>query len=110
MLIGLCFVTVFPNFHLRWTAVSGKSTHTVEYVFFDTNVEFWDNRRNSNVAVSTKTKPVSTPVPDRMKSPTQAAETPMAVLSIKSFNKLPQWDFEDVYNQDAPPRHSVSML
>ncbi|XP_035001405.2 alpha-N-acetylgalactosaminide alpha-2,6-sialyltransferase 1 [Hippoglossus stenolepis] len=35
------------------------------------------------------------------------AETPIPVLSKKSFTKLPQWDFEDVYNQDAPARHTT---
>ncbi|XP_029954069.1 alpha-N-acetylgalactosaminide alpha-2,6-sialyltransferase 1-like [Salarias fasciatus] len=32
------------------------------------------------------------------------AETPIPIIFRKSFNKLPQWDFEDTYNQDAPPR------
>ena len=41
---------------------------------------------------------------------TCAAETPMPVLSKKSFKKLPQWDFEDIYNQDAQPKQTVSML
>uniref|UniRef100_A0A3Q3FI74 alpha-N-acetylgalactosaminide alpha-2,6-sialyltransferase n=1 Tax=Kryptolebias marmoratus TaxID=37003 RepID=A0A3Q3FI74_KRYMA len=35
---------------------------------------------------------------------TTPAETPIPVLSLKSFDKLPQWDFEDIYNQDSPPR------
>ncbi|XP_054455504.1 alpha-N-acetylgalactosaminide alpha-2,6-sialyltransferase 1-like, partial [Anoplopoma fimbria] len=35
------------------------------------------------------------------------AETPMPVLSRKSFKKLPEWDFEDIYNQDAPPRQTT---
>lgn len=38
------------------------------------------------------------------------AETPIPVISRKSFTKLPQWDFEDYYNLDAPPRLTVSML
>uniref|UniRef100_A0A672H5U6 alpha-N-acetylgalactosaminide alpha-2,6-sialyltransferase n=1 Tax=Salarias fasciatus TaxID=181472 RepID=A0A672H5U6_SALFA len=37
------------------------------------------------------------------------AETPMPVLSKKAHKKLPQWDFEEVYNQDAPPRPTVSI-
>jgi len=37
-------------------------------------------------------------------------ETPIPILSRQSFKKLPQWDFEDVYNQDASPRPTVSML
>lgn len=47
-----------------------------------------------------------------MRPSTHAAvdESALPVLSDKSFNKLPQWDFEDEYNRDAPPRHTVSML
>ncbi|KAM8728996.1 alpha-N-acetylgalactosaminide alpha-2,6-sialyltransferase 1-like [Acanthopagrus schlegelii] len=36
-----------------------------------------------------------------------AGETPMPILSRESFSKFPQWDFEDVYNRDAPPRHTA---
>ncbi|CAN9508860.1 unnamed protein product [Ophioblennius macclurei] len=32
------------------------------------------------------------------------AEVPIPILSKKSFDKLPLWDFEDVYNEDASPR------
>uniref|UniRef100_A0A3B4ETW0 alpha-N-acetylgalactosaminide alpha-2,6-sialyltransferase n=1 Tax=Pundamilia nyererei TaxID=303518 RepID=A0A3B4ETW0_9CICH len=32
------------------------------------------------------------------------AETPMPLLYRRNFTKAPQWDFDDVYNQDAPPR------
>ncbi|KAM9716396.1 alpha-N-acetylgalactosaminide alpha-2,6-sialyltransferase 1.1 [Menidia menidia] len=31
-------------------------------------------------------------------------ETPIPILYKKNFTKLPRWDFEDIYNQDAPPR------
>ncbi|KAF1373676.1 hypothetical protein PFLUV_G00241420 [Perca fluviatilis] len=34
-------------------------------------------------------------------------ETPMPVLSKTSFTKLPHWDFDDVYNQDVPPRQTT---
>ncbi|KAF1373673.1 hypothetical protein PFLUV_G00241390 [Perca fluviatilis] len=34
-------------------------------------------------------------------------ETPMPVLSKTSFKKLPHWDFDDVYNQDVPPRQTT---
>uniref|UniRef100_A0A3Q3XQB9 alpha-N-acetylgalactosaminide alpha-2,6-sialyltransferase n=1 Tax=Mola mola TaxID=94237 RepID=A0A3Q3XQB9_MOLML len=34
-------------------------------------------------------------------------EQNIPVLSKKTFDKLPQWDFEDVYNQDATPTHST---
>lgn len=52
--------------------------------------------------------------PDQVKTtihgPPPVPETPMPPLSKKDFEKLPQWDFEDVYNQDAPPRQTVSMF
>ncbi|XP_028264321.1 alpha-N-acetylgalactosaminide alpha-2,6-sialyltransferase 1-like [Parambassis ranga] len=38
---------------------------------------------------------------------TTRPETPMPVLLMNSFQKLPQWDFEDVYNQDTPPRPTM---
>uniref|UniRef100_A0A8C5HU18 alpha-N-acetylgalactosaminide alpha-2,6-sialyltransferase n=1 Tax=Gouania willdenowi TaxID=441366 RepID=A0A8C5HU18_GOUWI len=31
-------------------------------------------------------------------------ETPMPVMSRKTFRSIPHWDFEDVYIQDSPPR------
>uniref|UniRef100_UPI003AAAE3F1 alpha-N-acetylgalactosaminide alpha-2,6-sialyltransferase 1-like n=1 Tax=Centroberyx gerrardi TaxID=166262 RepID=UPI003AAAE3F1 len=34
-------------------------------------------------------------------------ETPMPILFKKDFKKLPQWDFEDVYTQDAQPRQTT---
>ncbi|XP_068162380.1 alpha-N-acetylgalactosaminide alpha-2,6-sialyltransferase 1.1 [Antennarius striatus] len=40
-------------------------------------------------------------------SETNQNETPMPVLSPESFARLPVWDFEDVYNLDAPPRHTT---
>lgn len=87
-----------------------KNNYTHEGVFYDGAVNSSDKRGSSDISVTTKTIPVSKQKPDQMNTSTLAAETPMAVLVKKSFKKLPQWDFEDVYNQDAPPRHSVSML
>lgn len=37
-------------------------------------------------------------------------ETPIPIIFKKDFKKMPQWDFEDVYNQDANPRQTVSVL
>lgn len=45
-----------------------------------------------------------------MNTTTPAPETPIPIILKKLFNKLPQWDFEDIYNQDAPPRPTVSAL
>ncbi|XP_054624914.1 alpha-N-acetylgalactosaminide alpha-2,6-sialyltransferase 1-like isoform X2 [Dunckerocampus dactyliophorus] len=39
--------------------------------------------------------------------PPAELETPMPVLLKAKFSKLPVWDFEDIYNQDAPPRQST---
>lgn len=56
--------------------------------------------------ISTKMNPVT-----KSKTPTRGAmaETPMPILYKINFTKLPQWDFDDVYNQDAPPRPTVSI-
>ncbi|XP_061667344.1 alpha-N-acetylgalactosaminide alpha-2,6-sialyltransferase 1-like [Syngnathoides biaculeatus] len=53
--------------------------------------EFEGEREN----VSTRGVVVVVPVP--------VPETPMPILLKKDFSKLPVWDFEDVYNQDAAP-------
>ncbi|XP_074519899.1 alpha-N-acetylgalactosaminide alpha-2,6-sialyltransferase 1-like [Halichoeres trimaculatus] len=42
-----------------------------------------------------------------MKFSSPAPETPIPPLDKSSFKKYPIWDFEDIYNQDAPPRHST---
>ncbi|XP_061787722.1 alpha-N-acetylgalactosaminide alpha-2,6-sialyltransferase 1-like isoform X2 [Nerophis lumbriciformis] len=34
-------------------------------------------------------------------------ETPMPILLPQNFSKTPVWDFDYVYNQDAPPRQST---
>lgn len=60
--------------------------------------------------VAESTKKVVKLRPDPTPSRGGVAETAMPVLSEKSFEKLPRWDFDDVYNLDAPPRHTVSML
>ncbi|XP_029954246.1 alpha-N-acetylgalactosaminide alpha-2,6-sialyltransferase 1-like [Salarias fasciatus] len=36
--------------------------------------------------------------------PKPKPETPMPLLYKKMFEKAPVWDFDDVYNQDVPPR------
>ncbi|XP_060896997.1 alpha-N-acetylgalactosaminide alpha-2,6-sialyltransferase 1-like [Labrus mixtus] len=65
----------------------------------DGDFEFWDTKANS------------TSPPDVVKTTRGATlgsstkgETPMPPLNINSYKRLPIWDFEDVYNQDAPPR------
>ncbi|XP_019726144.1 alpha-N-acetylgalactosaminide alpha-2,6-sialyltransferase 1-like isoform X3 [Hippocampus comes] len=36
-------------------------------------------------------------------TPAVVPETPIPILFVANFSRLPVWDFEDVYNQDAPP-------
>lgn len=56
---------------------------------------------------STQTNPVTEP---KYSTHGAVAETPIPLLYQGNFTKAPQWDFDDVYNQDAPPRPTVSML
>uniref|UniRef100_A0A8P4KP80 alpha-N-acetylgalactosaminide alpha-2,6-sialyltransferase n=1 Tax=Dicentrarchus labrax TaxID=13489 RepID=A0A8P4KP80_DICLA len=100
------------------TAVSGKFRYRGEGSLF----EYWDIIRNSTspppvfttshkpkTADATKTVTVTKLKPDRITATTSApvVETPMPILSRNSFKRLPQWDFEEVYNQDAPPRQTT---
>ncbi|XP_039472229.1 alpha-N-acetylgalactosaminide alpha-2,6-sialyltransferase 1-like isoform X2 [Oreochromis aureus] len=71
-----------------WTVFSGKHELRWENVFFDINL--WGQEEKTAVPPSVST--------------TAVAETPMPLLYRGNFTKLPQWDFDDVYNQDAPPR------
>lgn len=40
---------------------------------------------------------------------TAVEESVLPVLSNESVNKLPQWGFGDEYNEDSPPRNTVSL-
>ncbi|XP_005794671.2 alpha-N-acetylgalactosaminide alpha-2,6-sialyltransferase 1-like [Xiphophorus maculatus] len=39
-----------------------------------------------------------------VKTQSRNPENPIAIMGLSSFNKLPQWSFEDIYNLDAPLR------
>lgn len=96
---------------LSWTAVLGNSRHRGEDSLFVSDTKLRDEKGSTTPlpAVFTETNPAAT-LKIRASTHAAVAETPMPVLSVKSFKKLPLWDFEGVYNQDAPPRDSVSML
>lgn len=110
------FIALMSNLHYSRTNFVEK--HINQDRWFDRGFTFWDekgissNTTQAKIADSMKTKSVTKLKTDQMKASARGAvaETPMPVLSRKSFNKLPQWDFEDVYNQDAPPRPTVRML
>lgn len=91
------------------------------------DIIFWEKKGNSTpppaalsttytakMAQSTKSNPVTKLKTDPIKTSRpfrgSEAETPMPVLYKKSFKRFPQWDFEDVYNQDAPPRQTVRII
>lgn len=45
-----------------------------------------------------------------VKTQSRNPENPIAIMGLSSFNKLPQWSFEDIYNLDAPLRTTVSIF
>lgn len=110
MLYLLLFLS---NVLLSWTAFLGRNSHRHEGSLYVS-----DKKGNSTPSPATaqkakiadSTKKVAKLKTDQASTQAAVAETAMPVLSEKSFDKLPQWDFEDVYNQEAPPRRTVSML
>lgn len=66
----------------------------------------WETENTINYRIARRNS-VTTPKTEIKTTP---AETPIPVIYLKSFDKLPQWDFEDIYNQDVPPRPTVSTL
>lgn len=98
---------------LRWAALSGKHTHKGEDGQSEggsadgdhegnttTSPPVFNTTRAHSVTTITATKNVSTS--------RRVDETPMPVLFRKSYKKLPVWDFDDEYHQDAAPRQTVS--
>nr|XP_057922793.1 alpha-N-acetylgalactosaminide alpha-2,6-sialyltransferase 1-like [Doryrhamphus excisus] len=77
---------------ISWTTFSGKLNLVLEDCWLEVNATpGWTPSYDSTVT--------STPTPK--------PETPIPVISRSKFSKLPVWDFEDIYNQDAPPREST---
>lgn len=94
-------IFLLSNFLLSWTAFIGRNKHVRE------------EGDKKEITASSAAKTVQTKVADTTRKVTDSvavAETIVPILSETSFNRLPQWDFEDFYSQDAPPRHTVSML
>lgn len=96
----LMFVAILLHFKSSWPVFLMFNTTRGENSFIK-DAEFWRKKVDlTPSAQSTKSLNTTTPVP----------ETPIPIILKKSFKKLPQWDFEDIYNQDAPPRPTVSAL
>ncbi|XP_026172033.1 alpha-N-acetylgalactosaminide alpha-2,6-sialyltransferase 1-like [Mastacembelus armatus] len=99
-------LTIFP----------GLTKHNSTYQFFHYNASHRDENGNSRqplvfnitqekIANSIKTNPNAT---SEITNTTHGqTETPIPVLYKTAFSKYPQWDFEDIYNQDAPPRQNI---
>ncbi|XP_041672067.1 alpha-N-acetylgalactosaminide alpha-2,6-sialyltransferase 2-like [Cheilinus undulatus] len=69
--------------------------------------DVFETTRGAKLADSAKTNSETSRKSDLKRASNHEAETPMPPLDVKSFNKLPIWDFEDVYNQDALPRRTT---
>ncbi|XP_038156746.1 alpha-N-acetylgalactosaminide alpha-2,6-sialyltransferase 1-like [Cyprinodon tularosa] len=60
----------------------------------------WLNATQSSRTAETSTRD-SEPETDKKN---MSAEYPIPIIHKSSFKKLPKWNFEDIYNLDAPPR------
>ncbi|XP_063750232.1 alpha-N-acetylgalactosaminide alpha-2,6-sialyltransferase 1-like isoform X3 [Eleginops maclovinus] len=99
---------------IRWPSFSVKIRHRAQEWLVDFGAEKGNSTSPTVFTQTTKhpdytkKKNVTEMKNDQM-GPTRGAvaETPMPVLLKSSYKKLPEWDFEDIYNQDAPPRQTT---
>lgn len=108
----LCVVSLPLSSYFRpsWTALSSGNIHVGSLFVRDESGNLTPSPSAQKATIADSTEKVVKLRPDPTPSHGGEAETAMPVLSEKSFEKLPQWDFDDVYNLDAPPRHTVSMF
>lgn len=101
------------NPHHHWTCESESNTQKYGLLVSE---RIQSNKNGSWAAspsvfhTTTKAKMVQSTKRTPTATDKTLAETAMPILFKKSFDMLPQWDFEDVYNQDAPLRDNVSAL
>ncbi|XP_061612468.1 alpha-N-acetylgalactosaminide alpha-2,6-sialyltransferase 2-like isoform X1 [Phyllopteryx taeniolatus] len=109
--IGIVFFALYQEnltVNINWTTFSGN---------FETIVSKWDNEEKATrPIVLNATAPAKwvTSMPVReferkrenVSTRGVVSETPMPILLKKNFSKLPVWDFDDVYNQDAAPANT----
>ncbi|XP_070782960.1 alpha-N-acetylgalactosaminide alpha-2,6-sialyltransferase 1.1 [Enoplosus armatus] len=111
-IVLLNFSWEYVSTSISWTTFSGDNRQTDEEGLVESYMTLWNKQRNKTLppavinnkaekSDSTKTKQESEQISAAV------AETPMPILFRKSYKKLPQWDFEEVYNQDAPPRQTT---
>nr|XP_015818342.2 alpha-N-acetylgalactosaminide alpha-2,6-sialyltransferase 1 [Nothobranchius furzeri] len=80
--------------NISWTAFSGYNRSRDGHLL---NIgKLWGKTKvlipSNNIKGNSVIRPQTTP-----------AENPISLLFKKNFHKIPQWDFEDIYHQDAPP-------
>ncbi|XP_077407710.1 alpha-N-acetylgalactosaminide alpha-2,6-sialyltransferase 2-like [Vanacampus margaritifer] len=105
--LGVVFFVLLQgnlSVNVSWTTFSDK----FELVADETIATKWYHKENitiskASVVFYTTSTEMVTYLPTRVVSP----ETPMPILLKTNFSKLPAWDFEDVYNQDAAPRNTL---
>nr|XP_029132618.1 alpha-N-acetylgalactosaminide alpha-2,6-sialyltransferase 1-like isoform X1 [Labrus bergylta] len=93
--ISLVLLMLLVSFGFFSESISPSTLVGNRSFFVDGDFEFWDKKANS------------TSPPDVVKTTlgnSTKGETPMPPLNRSSYEKLPIWDVEEVYNQDAPPR------
>lgn len=93
-----CTDFFLSNCKPSWASYSGYNRSKVE--------DSWIKYENLLEKIATTQMIPATTEP--LNTTTPVPETPIPIILKKSFKKYPQWDFEDIYNQDAPPRPSVS--
>ncbi|TKS89824.1 Alpha-N-acetylgalactosaminide alpha-2,6-sialyltransferase 1 [Collichthys lucidus] len=98
----------FSFYVIMGTFIKTKQKKTVMTICFTlSGIKKETQHKKQRISTnSTKTNPVTKIKTDqaRISRHPVTDETPMPILSRKSFSQLPMWDFEDVYNQDAPFR------
>ncbi|XP_026034085.1 alpha-N-acetylgalactosaminide alpha-2,6-sialyltransferase 1-like isoform X2 [Astatotilapia calliptera] len=87
----LVFILSQEHLSKRRTTFSGKNGHKWEHFSLDSVITFLGKIKKTSA-------------PPFVCTTAGIAKTPMPILYKINFTKLPQWDFDDVYNQDAPPR------
>ncbi|KAM9837496.1 alpha-N-acetylgalactosaminide alpha-2,6-sialyltransferase 1-like [Aulostomus maculatus] len=95
--------------NFSWTAFSGKLKHRGDDRWTVNETTLQDYRQKLRAVLNTNSTAGMTVSQFKTGSTAQGVvpETPMPILYRKSFQKLPVWDFEDIYNQDAPPRQTT---
>lgn len=74
---------------------------------FYKNERLWQNEGNVTLLNATRDSLTMLEMDPMNKSP---SEYPIPIIYKRYFKKLPQWTFEDIYNLDAPPRSTVSLV